>query len=56
VLVGGDDDLAPLEGAREIAAQLPQSRIVTVPAVGHGVLGTSGPGATALRAFSNDHR
>jgi pimeloyl-ACP methyl ester carboxylesterase len=52
LLVGGDDDLAPLEGAREIAAQLPQARIVTVPSVGHGVLGTSGPGASALRAFA----
>jgi pimeloyl-ACP methyl ester carboxylesterase len=56
LLVGGDDDLAPLEGAREIAAQLPQAQIVTVPAVGHGVLGTGGAAAAALKSFSTDHR
>ncbi|HEU4978962.1 MAG TPA: alpha/beta hydrolase, partial [Solirubrobacteraceae bacterium] len=43
LLVGGDDDLAPLEGAKEIAAQLPHSRLVVVPDSGHGVLhGTAG--------------
>jgi pimeloyl-ACP methyl ester carboxylesterase len=53
LLVGGDDDLAPREGAREIAEQLPKARIVTVPQAGHGVLGTSGPAASALRAFAS---
>ena len=38
LLVGGDDDVAPLEGAREIAAELPHSSIVTIPDWGHGVL------------------
>lgn len=56
LLVGGDDDLAPLEGAREIAAQLPQAQVDTVAGVGHGVLGTGGAAAAALQAFSNDHR
>jgi pimeloyl-ACP methyl ester carboxylesterase len=52
LLVGGDDDLAPLEGAREIAEQLPEARIVTVAGAGHGVLGTGGPAADALHAFA----
>jgi pimeloyl-ACP methyl ester carboxylesterase len=52
LLVGGDDDVAPLEGAREIAAGLPRSRTVVVPGVGHGVLYPTGPGARALRAFA----
>jgi pimeloyl-ACP methyl ester carboxylesterase len=53
MLVGGDDDLAPLEGAREIAAQLPHAQLVIVPATGHGVLhGGPGPAASALGAFA----
>lgn len=52
LLVGGDDDIAPLEGAREIAAGLPQSRTVVVAGAGHGVLRPSGPAARALRSFA----
>jgi pimeloyl-ACP methyl ester carboxylesterase len=53
MLVGGDDDLAPLEGAREIAAQLPHAQLVVVPATGHGVLhGGPGTAASALAAFA----
>jgi pimeloyl-ACP methyl ester carboxylesterase len=53
LLVGGDDDLAPLEGAREIAAELPHAQTVVVPEAGHGVLnGGPGPAATALGAFA----
>jgi pimeloyl-ACP methyl ester carboxylesterase len=49
LLVGGDDDVAPLEGAREIAAELPHSEIVTIPGRGHGVLEGDPP---AERAFA----
>jgi pimeloyl-ACP methyl ester carboxylesterase len=52
LLVGGDDDLAPLEGAREIAGELPQTRLVAVPGVGHGVLHRGGVAAGALRDFA----
>jgi len=52
LLVGGDDDLAPLEGAQEVAAQLPHAQLVTVAGAGHGVLRTAGPGADALRSFA----
>jgi pimeloyl-ACP methyl ester carboxylesterase len=53
LLVGGDDDLAPLEGAKEIAAQLPHAQLVVVPGAGHGVLHRGpGPAASALGAFA----
>jgi pimeloyl-ACP methyl ester carboxylesterase len=52
LLVGGDDDLAPLEGAREIAGELPRNRLVELPGAGHGVLRQSGPAAGALRDFA----
>jgi pimeloyl-ACP methyl ester carboxylesterase len=52
LLQGGDDDLAPLGGAREIARELPQSRLVVLPGAGHGVLAASGPTAAALRSFA----
>lgn len=52
LLVGGDDDLAPLEGAREVAAQLGAPRVVVVPGVGHGVLGVAPQGSAALAAFA----
>lgn len=53
LLVGGDDDLAPLEGAQEIAAGLPHAQLVVVPRTGHGVLRPTGPGADALRSFAS---
>lgn len=52
LLVGGDDDVAPLEGAREIASELPRARVLVVPEAGHGVLGRTGPAADALRSFA----
>jgi pimeloyl-ACP methyl ester carboxylesterase len=55
ILQGGDDDLAPLAGARELARELPRSRVVVVPGAGHGVLRPSGPAQDALRAFAAAH-
>ena len=52
LLVGGDDDVAPLEGAREIAAALPRSSIVTIPDWGHGVLEDDPPAASALARWA----
>jgi pimeloyl-ACP methyl ester carboxylesterase len=52
LLQGGDDDLAPLGGAREIARELPHARLVVVPGAGHGVLAGNGRSAAALRAFA----
>jgi pimeloyl-ACP methyl ester carboxylesterase len=52
LLQGGDDDLAPLGGAREIARELPRSRLVVISGAGHGVLAPTGPAAAALRAFA----
>ncbi|MGZ4277399.1 MAG: alpha/beta hydrolase [Solirubrobacteraceae bacterium] len=54
LLVGGDDDIAPLEGAREIAGGLPRAQIVTVPGAGHGVLAQK-PAADALAAWAAAH-
>ena len=54
LLVGGDDDIAPLEGAREIAGDLRQAQIITVPGAGHGVLGQK-PAAAALAAWAAAH-
>jgi pimeloyl-ACP methyl ester carboxylesterase len=55
LLVGGDDDIAPLEGAREIASELPRSRIVTIPAMGHGVLENDPPAEAALARWALRH-
>jgi pimeloyl-ACP methyl ester carboxylesterase len=52
LLVGGDDDIAPLEGAREIAAELPHSSIVTIPDWGHGVLEDDPPAESALARWA----
>ena len=53
LLVGGDDDIAPLEGAREIAGRLPHSQIVVIPARGHGELrGGGDPSGQALQQFA----
>jgi pimeloyl-ACP methyl ester carboxylesterase len=52
LLSGAVDALTPLEGAREVAAELPRSRLVIVPAADHVVLGTNGAAATALAAFA----
>jgi pimeloyl-ACP methyl ester carboxylesterase len=52
LLVGGDDDIAPLEGAREIAAELPHSSIVTIPDGGHGVLEDDPPAESALARWA----
>lgn len=54
LLVGGDDDIAPLEGAREIAGGFGRARIVTVPGAGHGVLAKP-PAAAALAAWAAAH-
>jgi pimeloyl-ACP methyl ester carboxylesterase len=55
LLVGGDDDVAPLEGAREIAAELPRSSIVTIPGWGHGVLEDDPPAEAALARWAKRH-
>jgi pimeloyl-ACP methyl ester carboxylesterase len=55
LLVGGDDDVAPLEGAREIAAELPRSSIVTIPDWGHGVLEDDPPAEAALARWAKRH-
>jgi pimeloyl-ACP methyl ester carboxylesterase len=52
ILVGGDDDVAPLEGAREIAAGFSHPRMVVVAGSGHGVLHPTGEGQRALRSFA----
>lgn len=53
ILSGRDDLRTPLEGARELAAELPRARLVTVTGVGHDVLGSDVTGCArkALRAF-----
>jgi pimeloyl-ACP methyl ester carboxylesterase len=55
LLVGGDDDIAPLEGAREIAAEIPHSSIVTIPDWGHGVLEDDPPAESALARWATRH-
>ena len=52
LLSGEADALTPLEGAREVAAELPRSRLVIVPVKGHVVLGTTGRAAQALDAWA----
>ena len=53
ILSGADDLRTPTSGAREVAAQIPDSHLVVVPEVGHSVLGTdlSGCSVKALQAL-----
>jgi pimeloyl-ACP methyl ester carboxylesterase len=53
ILSGADDLRTPTSGAREVAAQIPGSRLVVVPEVGHSVLGSdlSGCSSRALQAL-----
>ena len=51
ILEGELDLRTPLEGAQRVAAQLPRSTLVTVPATGHSTLGSDGSACT-LRAIS----
>jgi pimeloyl-ACP methyl ester carboxylesterase len=52
LLAGEVDALTPLEGAREVAAELPRARLVVVGGHDHVVLSTAGPAAVALRAWA----
>lgn len=52
LLSGAEDALTPLEGAREVAAELPRARLVVVPGRGHVVLGTTGLAARALALWA----
>jgi pimeloyl-ACP methyl ester carboxylesterase len=57
LLLGGEDDLrTPTEGVKRVAALLPHATELTVPSVGHAVLGndSSGCSANALRRFFAD--
>ncbi|HEX8086156.1 MAG TPA: alpha/beta fold hydrolase [Solirubrobacteraceae bacterium] len=53
VLAGREDLRTPLEDQRRIAAQFPAAQLLSVPGVGHSVLGTdlSGCAARAVRQF-----
>jgi pimeloyl-ACP methyl ester carboxylesterase len=51
LIEGGDDLRTPVEAARTVAAQLPQSQLVVVPGVGHSTLGVDPTGCSA-RAFA----
>jgi pimeloyl-ACP methyl ester carboxylesterase len=51
LLAGAADALTPLEGAREVAEELPHSRLVVVRRRGHVVI-NSRPAAAALRDFA----
>ena len=53
ILSGADDLRTPTANAREVAAQIPGSHLVVVPAVGHSVLGAdlSGCASKALQAL-----
>ena len=52
LLLEGEDDLrTPVEGARRVAAQFPQSTLVVAPATGHSALG-SDRSRCADRAFA----
>ena len=46
ILEGELDLRTPLEGAQRIAAQLPQSTLVTIPATGHSTLGSDSSSCT----------
>ena len=56
LLSGSADVRTPLQDARRVQAQLPRARLITVPGVGHSVVGTdpSGCARRALRAFLRD--
>jgi pimeloyl-ACP methyl ester carboxylesterase len=49
LLAGEEDALTPLDGAREVAAELRRSRIVVVPEAGHVVSGTRIGGRPLVR-------
>ena len=53
ILSGADDLRTPTANAREVAAQIPGSRLVVVPEVGHSVLGSdlSGCSSKALQTM-----
>ena len=54
LVVSGEDDLrTPKEDAARVAAQIPDSRLVVLPAVGHSALGSdlSGCGFDAVKRF-----
>ncbi len=53
ILSGADDLRTPTSGAREVAAQIADSHLLVVPAVGHSVLGSdlSGCASAALQAL-----
>ena len=54
LVLGGREDLrTPLEDQRRAAAQFPRARVIAVPDVGHGVLGsdTTGCGLRSVRVF-----
>jgi pimeloyl-ACP methyl ester carboxylesterase len=54
LLIEGQDDLrTPIEGAQKLAAQIPGSILLTVPGVGHSVVGSdlSGCSDRAIKAF-----
>ena len=56
LMLEGEDDLrTPVEGARRVAAQLPQARLVISAATGHSALG-SDPSVCARRAFDRFFR
>jgi pimeloyl-ACP methyl ester carboxylesterase len=52
LLSGAADAITPLEGAREVAAELPRGLLVVVPAHNHVVLSTRGAAAEALRRWA----
>jgi pimeloyl-ACP methyl ester carboxylesterase len=56
LLLEGEDDLrTPVEGARRVAAQFPQAKLVVAPATGHSALGSDVSGC-AERAFARFFR
>ncbi len=56
LLLEGEDDLrTPVEGARRVAAQFPQAKLLVAPATGHSVIGADQSGC-AERAFASFFR
>lgn len=51
LIEGGDDLRTSVEAARTVAAQLPQAKLLTVPGVGHSVIGVD-PTGCSPRAFA----
>jgi pimeloyl-ACP methyl ester carboxylesterase len=51
VISGTDDIRTPLEVAQQVASQLPHSTLLSVPGIGHSVLGDSGCAARAVRSL-----